>query len=262
MSHANACLTPRGRSRLASAIVDDGWTMTRAAERFQCSTATAKKWADRYRDSGEAGMQDRSSRPHRSPRRLSQRRERRIIKLRFTHRWGPHRIASHLHLPRSTVEAVLRRYRMPLLRHLDQTSGLPVRRPRPRRYEHPAPGDLVHVDIKKLGRIPDGGGHRKLGRTAGNRNNKKHSRGYAFLHHAVDDHSRLAYSEILDDECKETAAAFWDRAHAFFAEHGVTVRRVLTDNGSCYRSKLSRQRSAPALLTRRPAPTVRRPTGR
>jgi hypothetical protein len=80
---------------------------------------------------------------------------------------------------------------------------------------------------KKLGRSPDGGGHRKLGRTAGNRNNKKHSRGYAFLHHAVDDHSRLAYSEILDEECKETAAAFWDRAHAFFAEHGVTVRRCL-----------------------------------
>lgn len=238
MSHANACLTPRGRLRLASAIVDDGWTIARAAERFQCSTATAKKWADRYRDGGEAGMQDRSSRPHRSPRRLSQRRERRIIKLRFTRRWGPHRIAAHLHLPRSTVEAVLRRYRMPLLRHLDQASGLPVRRPQPCRYEHPAPGDLVHVDIKKLGRIPDGGGHRKLGRTAGNRNNKKHSRGYAFLHHAVDDHSRLAYSEILDDERKETAAAFWGRAHAFFAEHGITVRRVLTDNGSCYRSKL------------------------
>jgi transposase InsO family protein len=243
MSHANACLTPKGRLRLASAIVNDGWTYARAAERFQCSAATAKKWADRYRDGGEAGMQDRSSRPHRSPRRLSQRRERRIIKVRFTCRWGPHRIAAHLHLPRSTVEAVLRRYRMPLLRHLDQASGLPVRRPKPCRYEHPAPGDLIHVDIKKLGRIPDGGGHRRLGRTVGNRNNKAQSRkrpgrGYAYLHHAVDDHSRLAYSEILDDERKETAAAFWVRAQSFFAEHDITVRRVLTDNGSCYRSKL------------------------
>jgi transposase InsO family protein len=116
-----------------------------------------------------------------------------------------------------------------------------VRRPKPCRYEHPAPGDLIHVDIKKLGRIPDGGGHRRLGRTVGNRNNKAQSRkrrGYAYLHHAVDDHSRLAYSEILDDERKETAAAFWVRAQSFFAEHDITVRRVLTDNGSCYRSKL------------------------
>ena len=170
MVHANACLTPKGRLRLASAIVEDGWTIARAAERFQCSSATAKKWADRYRDGGQAAMADRSSRPHRSPRRLGRRRERRIIKVRFVHRWGPHRIAAHLGLPRSTVEAVLRRYRMPLLRHLDQASGLPVRLPKPRRYEHPAPGDLVHVDIKKLGRIPDGGGHRKLGRQIGRRN--------------------------------------------------------------------------------------------
>lgn len=140
MSHANACLTPRGRLRLARCAVDDGWTYARAAERFQCSTATAKKWADRYRDGGEAAMRDRSSRPHRSPRRLAQRRERRIIKVRFTRRWGPHRIATHLRLARSTVEAVLRRYRMPLLRHLDQASGLPVRRPQPRRYEHSRAG--------------------------------------------------------------------------------------------------------------------------
>jgi transposase InsO family protein len=238
MIHANACLTPKGRLRLARCVVEDGWTHARAAERFQCSTATAKKWADRYRASGQGAMADRSSRPHRCPRQLVQRRERRIIKVRFTRRWGPHRIAAHLRLPRSTVEAVLRRYRMPLLRDLDQASGLPVRRPKPRRYEHAEPGDLIHVDIKKLGRIPDGGGHRKLGRTIGNRNNKKQGRGYAYLHHAVDDHSRLAYSEILTDERKETASAFWMRAQAFFGEHGIAVKRVLTDNGSCYRSKL------------------------
>jgi len=224
--------------RLASAVVDDGWTCARAAERFQCSTATAKKWADRYRAGGAQAMADRSSRPHHSPRRLALRRERRIIKVRVIHRWGPHRIAAHLRLPRSTVEAVLRRYRMPLLRHLDQNTGLAVRRPKPHRYEYPEPGDLVHVDIKKLGRIPDGGGHRKLGRTVGNRHNKKQGRGYAYLHHAVDDHSRVAYSEILGDERKETAAAFWARARGFFDEHGIIVKRVLTDNGSCYRSKL------------------------
>lgn len=235
MSHANALLTPRGRLLLARCVVEDGWTLARAAERFQCSMATAKKWADRYRAGGPEAMVDRSSQPHRSPRRLAQRRERRIIKVRFTRRWGPHRIAAHLRLARSTVEAVLRRYRMPLLRDLDQASGLPVRRPRPRRYEHPAPGDLVHLDVKKLGRIPDGGGHRKLGRQAGRHN--RAGMGYAFLHHAVDDHSRLAYSEILTDEGKDTAAGFWLRANGFFADHGITVRRVLTDNGNCYRSK-------------------------
>jgi transposase InsO family protein len=238
MAHRNAFLTPRGRLVLAQCVVEHGWSLRRAAERFNCSPATAKKWADRYRDYGAAGMEDRSSRPLRSPNQLPVRRERRIIKLRFTRRWGAGRIAAHLKIARSTVEAVLRRYRMPLLGHLDQNTGLPVRRPEPRRYEHDAPGDLVHVDIKKLGRIPDGGGHRKLGRTIGNRHNKKQGRGYAFLHHAVDDHSRLAYSEILGDERKETAAGFWTRANAFFAEHGITVSRVLTDNGSCYRSRI------------------------
>jgi len=254
MVHANACLTPKGRLRLARCVVEDGWTYARAAERFQCSTATAKKWADRYRAGGPEAMNDRSSRPHRSPRKLDRRRERRIVKVRFTRRWGPHRIAAFLHLPRSTVEAVLRRYRMPLLRDLDQATGLPVRRPKARRYEYPAPGDLVHVDIKKLGRIPDGGGHRRLGRTVGNRNNKKRGRGYAYLHHAVDDHSRLAYSEILADERKETASEFWGRANAFFNEHGIVVKRVLTDNGSCYRSKLFAQALGEDIVHKRTRP--------
>lgn len=169
MTHANASLTPRGRLKLASAIVDYGWSLRRAAERFQCSAATAKKWADRYRAGGMPAMFDRSSCPHRSPNRLPVRRERRIVQLRFTRRWGPHRIAAHLHLARSTVEAVLRRCGMPLLRYLDQNTGLPARRPIPRRYERPHPGDLVHLDVKKLGRIPDGGGHRKVGRWTGRR---------------------------------------------------------------------------------------------
>jgi transposase InsO family protein len=137
---------------------------------------------------------------------------------------------------------------MPLLAHLDQATGLPIRKPRPVRYEAAAPGDLVHVDIKKLGRIPEGGSWRAFGR--GSKQHKKAqaatdragragaspSRGYVFLHHAVDDHSRLAYSEQLPDERKGTAAAFWGRAKAFFAEAGINVRAVMTDNGSCYRS--------------------------
>ena len=234
MTHANAPLTPEGRRRLGSLIVDQGWTVRRAAERFQVSPASASRWARRYR----AGLPltDRSSRPHTSPARLSARQEHRIVSLRFTRRWGPHRIGYHLGIPRSTVGRVLDRYRMPLLHHLDQATGLPIRKPKPVRYEKELPGELVHVDIKKLGRIPNGGGWRMLGRQAGNRNNKKQGLGYAFLHHAVDDATRLAYSEQLDDERKETAAAFWTRARAFFAEHGITVTAVMTDNGSCYRS--------------------------
>jgi transposase InsO family protein len=235
MTHANAPLTPVGRARLARLVVVDGWTVRRAAERFQCSPATAAKWAARWR-AGES-LTDHSSRPRRCPRQTPQRLERRIIKLRFCRRWGPHRISYHLGVPRSTVGRVLNRYRMPLLRHLDQSTGLPVRRPDPHRYEHAAPGDLIHVDIKKLGRIPNGGGHRKLGRTVGNHNNNAGGRGYAYLHHAVDDHSRLVYSEILTDERKGTAAAFWQRAHSFFNDAGITVTAVMTDNGSCYRSK-------------------------
>ena len=254
MTHRNAFLTPRGRLALAQCVVDDGWTLRRAADRFNCSPATAKKWADRYREGGEAALGDRSSRPHRCPHQLPVRRERRIIKVRFTKRWGAPRIAAHLKIACSTVEAVLRRYRMPLLRHLDQNTGLPVRRPKPCRYEHAAPGDLVHVDIKKLGRIPDGGGHRKLGRALGKRNNRNQGRGYAHLHHAVDDHCRLAYSEILFDERKETAAGFWARANVFFADHGIVVKKVLTDNGSCYRSKDFAKALGPDITHKRTRP--------
>jgi hypothetical protein len=163
VTHANAVLTPKARLGLARLVVDQGWTLRRAAERFQCSPATAGKWVHRYRALGGAGMADASSRPRTSPHRTPMRTERRIIALRFTRRWGPHRIAAHLRLARSTVGKVLARYRMPALACLDQATGLPVRRPAPRRYEHPAPGDLVHVDIKKLGRIPEGGGHRASG---------------------------------------------------------------------------------------------------
>jgi transposase InsO family protein len=248
VSHRNAPLTPTGRLRLARCVVDDGWPLRRAAERFQVSVPCAARWAARYRTDGQAGMVDRSSRPHRSPRRLPQRRERRIIGLRVTRRWGPARIAGHLHLPSSTVYAVLRRFGLARLAHLDRGTGGVIRRP-VHRYEHDRPGELVHVDIKKLGNIPDGGGHKIHGRAVGGRNNTRSAPitnnstspraklGYSHLHVAVDDHSRLAYVEILPDERKDTAAAFWARAAAWFTSCGIDhIARVLTDNGACYRS--------------------------
>ena len=230
MSHANALLTPRGRLQLARCVVDQGWPLRRAAERFQTSPTTASRWATRYRQLGAAGMVDRSSRPHRSPRRTPTRVERRIIKVRVIRRWGPARIGFLLGLHPSTVHRVLSRYGLARLSWLDRATGRVIRR-----YEHAAPGDLVHVDVKKLGRIPDGGGWRVHGRAA--RPGRKRGQGYTYLHTALDDHSRLAYSELLTDERQETAAAFWIRAAAHFASCGITVARVLTDNGSCYRSR-------------------------
>src|SRR5690348_4079336 len=165
MVHANAKLTPRGRLELARCVVEDGWPLRRAAERFQVSPTTAKRWADRYRHCGAAGMADRSSRPRTSPRRTPTRTERRIIKARLLRRWGPARIAFLLGLNPATVHRVLTRYKLARLAHLDRATGRPIRR-----YEHAAPGDLVHVDIKKLGNIPDGGGHQVLGRQAGRKN--------------------------------------------------------------------------------------------
>ncbi|RAV05246.1 IS481 family transposase [Mycolicibacterium sp. GF69] len=241
MVHRNAPLSETGRLRLARCIVDDGWPLRRAAERFQVSVGTAVRWRDRYLELGEAGMADRSSRPHHSPNRTPTRTERRIIGVRVTRRWGPARIAYLLRLNVSTVHNVLRRYRIARLRWLDRATGRVVRR-----MESAACGDLVHVDVKKLGKIPAGGGWRMLGRTAGNRNaqadtsrskrDRKLVRGYHFLHTALDAYSRLAYSEMLADERKDTASEFWKRANSWFREQGIIVRKVLTDNGSCYRS--------------------------
>jgi transposase InsO family protein len=242
MSHGNASLTPTGRLRLASCVVDDGWPLRRAAERFGVSVTTTQRWAGRYREQGQAGMGDRSSRPNRCPAQLPTRIEHRIMGLRVSRRWGPARIGYRLRLAPSTVSKVLTRYEAPRLAWTDPATGCRLRaKPNPFRYEHAAPGDLVHVDIKKLGRIPDGGGHRFLGRAAGVRVKKGAKPGTAYIHHAMDDHSRLVYSEILADERKETASAFWTRANNYFNGCGITVLRVLTDNGSPYRSKLFAQ---------------------
>ncbi|ORB62845.1 IS481 family transposase, partial [Mycobacterium scrofulaceum] len=244
MSHRNAPLSETGRLRLARCVVEEGWTLRRAAERFQVSSTTASRWASRYRVDGAAGMVDRSSRPHRSPRRTPTRTERRIIKVRVLRRWGPARIGYLLGVHPSTVHRVLTRYGLAKLRWLDRPTGRVVRR-----MESARCGDLVHVDVKKLGKIPAGGGWRMLGRAAGKRhaqadktgtlNKYRHPlRGYHFLHTAIDAYSRLAYSELLADERQQTAAAFWIRANTWFTECGITVRKVLTDNGSCYRSRI------------------------
>ena len=156
MTHANAPLTPEGRRRLARLVVEESWPVRRVAERFQVSPATPIRWVGRYR-AGQP-MEDRSSRPHHSPGRLARHTERRIISLRLNRRWGPHRIAYHLGLARSTVGRILTRYDMPRLREVDQATGLAVHRPAPVRYEKTSPGELVHLDINKLSRIPDGRG--------------------------------------------------------------------------------------------------------
>ncbi len=237
MPHRNAPLSETGRLRLARCVVEDGWPLRRAAERFQVSPTTARRWADRYRRFGEAGMGDLSSRPHTSPRRTPTRTERRIIKVRVLRRWGPARIAHLLHLTPSTVHRVLTRYGLARLTHLDRATGRAVRR-----YERDRPGELVHVDVKKLGRIPPGrAGHRVHGQRGLQRSPVKDGKrqvGWEFVHVCVDDATRLAYVEVLDDEKATTAAAFLARAVAFYAAHGITVQRVMTDNGSPYRSTL------------------------
>ena len=252
-THSNAALTPRARLRLARLIVEDGWLPARAAERYDVSWRTAAKWAARYRDEGPAGMVDRSSAPHHQPHRTPAPVVRKIVHLRWKHRLGPVQIADRLGMHASTVHAVLVRCRLNRLTHVDRVTGEPVRR-----YEHERPGDLIHVDVKKLGRVPDGGGWRYVGRPQGGRNRAATSVrtgaprskyrqplvGTCFLHTVIDDHSRVAYIEAHDDETKETAAAVLRNAVAWFAERGVTVQRVLSDNGGCYRSYLWRETCA------------------
>lgn len=246
MAHANAALTPRARLRLGKLIVADGWSVSQAAQRFQVSWPTAKRWAERYREEGETGMADRSSRPHHSPRSTPAPLRRKIVHLRWKQRLGPVEIAAIVGRAPSTVHHILVCCRINRLSCVDRATGEPVRR-----YEHPHPGDLVHADVKKLGNIPDGGGWRFLGRHQGRRNrattpNKPRNRyrnpkmGTAYVHTVLDDHSRVAYSEVCDDETAVTAAAVLRRAVAWFAARDVTIRRVLTDNGSAYCSHLWR----------------------
>ncbi len=227
MVHGNARLTPAGRWVLVERVVVKGWPVAIAAESMGVSRETAYRWVRRFRAEGRAGLVDRSSRPHRFPNQTPADVEDRVCELRRARRWGPHRIAWALGMPRSTVERVLRRRG---LRRLDAIDG-PTRRI-VRRYERDRPGELLHVDVKKLGRIPPGGGWRVHGRSEAVRGR---GIGYDFIHVAVDDHSRVAYLEVLDDETGDTCAGFITRAIEWFTDHGVTIERVMTDNAFAYR---------------------------
>ena len=231
MAHARAKLTFEGRRLLVERVLDLGWSVSTAAEAQGCSPATGYKWVRRFVTEGEQGLHDRSSRPHRSPARLSAIREAAIVARRQATLEGPHRIAWALGEVPSTVHRVLRRHGVPRLRDLDRPTRNVVR------YERERPGELVHVDVKKQGRIPDGGGWRVHGRQVRRGGRIKRGFGYDYIHAAVDDRSRLAYAEILPDEREETASSFMTRALGFFAQRGIAVERVLTDNGSCYRSR-------------------------
>lgn len=227
--HANAKLTPAGRLILVQRIAG-GRPVAHVAAEMGVSRTTASRWWRRWLADGEAGLHDRSSRPQRSPRRTPLSVERRVERLRRREKLGPLRIAHRLGMAASTVYRVLCRLGLRHLRWLDRPTGQVVRR-----YEHAHAGDLLHMDVKKLGRIPGGGGWRMLGR--GRDRHGGHSRvGYAFVHSVVDDHSRLAYSEVLADERAQTTVDFWQRALAWYADRGVVVTAVLTDNGPAYRS--------------------------
>ncbi len=246
MPHANAPLTPEGRKRLCLRV-DDGRPISHVAAEAGISRHCLAKWYARWREDGEAGLVDQSSAPQARPNRTRPEIEALIEQVRRERKYGPARIAAVLdhelgvRVSVATVHRVLVRRNLNRLSVLDPPTGEQMRSVL--RYEDPAVG-FLHVDIKKLGRIPTGGGWRAHGRgspsaLASKRRGAGTGRvGYTYLHTAIDDHSRLAYTEALEDEKGVTAAGFWLRAVAFFAEHGVDrVRKVLTDNGSCYRSR-------------------------
>jgi transposase InsO family protein len=236
--HRNAPLTPEGRRRLVE-LIESGWTVAAAAERMQLSRQCAQKWWRRYQLEGEAGLEDRSSRPRSCPHQTPARVERRVIALRQSRRIGPARLAGIVGVPPATVYRILVRHAMNRLRWMDRATGRVIRR-----IETSRPGELVHIDVKKLAVIPPGGGHKKLGREARTGSVAKRGLGYNYIHTAIDAYSRLAYSEILENETIATCVPFLQRAVAWFAAHGITIERVLTDNGNGYRSFDWRDRCA------------------
>lgn len=225
--HGNAPMTPRGRMIMIERIAA-GRPVAHVAAEMGVSRRTADKWWRRWQAEGPDGLEDRSSRPHRCPHQTSVRVEERIVRLRQRRKLGPARISSIVGVPASTVHRVLCRRGLNRLAWMDRPSGQVIRRIRTDR-----PGELVHVDVKKLGRIPPGGGWRVHGR-----GNVKHQRvGYDYIHTAIDAHSRLAFSEILANEQGPTCAGFWKRAQQFFDDHAITVEAVLTDNAKNYLGK-------------------------
>lgn len=224
MLHRTARLTPYGRQLLVERVLIEGWPAATAAEMLGVSRATAYKWLRRYRAEGAAGLADRSSRARRQPRALTDRQVRRILLARRRLRVGPHRLGPLLHHPRSTVYAVLRRHGVSRLAHADRLTGVPVR------YVRERPGELIHIDIKKLGRVPPGGGHRMLGEAARNHLGLGHD----YLHVAIDDATRVAFVGVHPDERAATTVRFVADALAFFAAEGVRIERVMTDNAWTY----------------------------
>jgi transposase InsO family protein len=210
VAHRRARLTVFGRQLLVARVEVEGWTLAKAAEAAGVSRQTATKWVRRYRELGEAGLEDRSSRPHRSPRSLPEERVAAILAARHELGVGPH---------------VLRRHGLSRLADRDRPTGIPIR------YVRERPGELLHMDVKKLGRIPDGGGHRFRGRGHGT---PRARRGYDYVHQVVDDMSRVAYAAVYPDERGPTCAAFLREAAAFFARLGVRIERVMTDNAKNY----------------------------
>jgi len=225
--HGNARTNPFSRKLLVDRI-DSGESVRAAAEAVGVSRSTAYKWLRRWREEGEAGLQDRSSAPHRSPHRTPDRLLRRIEALRRK-RWTGRAIAARLGMARSTVSAWLHRLGLGLLRALTPPRIV-------RRYEKRRPGELLHLDVKKLGRFRRPG-HWATGRGQAAGQVRHRGIGWDFVHVCIDDHSRVAYAEVLDDERKETAAGFVRRAAAWYRRRRIQVERILTDNGSCYRSR-------------------------
>jgi len=235
--HANAALSLNKRRLVARRIVEEGWSLTKAAEAAEVSERTAAKWAGRYRAEGEAGLLDRSSAPRRVHNRTDERRIEAIAALRRLRMTGA-QIAEVLGMADQTVSGILTRIGMGRLGRIGQDE--------PVRYERSRPGELVHVDVKKLGRIEGGSGkrvrdglrqhyNRRITDRAGFR---RKTVGWEYVHIAIDDATRLAYVEVLEDEKATTAIGFFKRALGFFARYGIEVERVISDNGSCYRSKL------------------------
>ncbi|WP_426593410.1 IS481 family transposase [Cellulomonas sp. McL0617] len=237
MSHGSARMLPVGRLLMVQRIAE-GRPVAHVAAELGVSRTTAWKWWRRFQAEGEPGLIDRSSVAHHHPHRTAACVETRVRIARMLTRRGPVWIGHHLGLPASTVGRILVRHHVPCLRECDPLTGQLIRASRrsANRYEHPYPGSLVHIDVKKLGRIPDGGGWRAHGRSEEVRGR---GLGYDYVHTAIDDHSRLAYAEIHDDEKGATAAAFLTRAIAFYAAHGIAVERLITDNAFSYRRSLA-----------------------
>jgi len=239
MAHGNARLNVHGRTLLITRVLYDGRPVAHVAKELGVSRQCAHRWVARFRREGAAGLVDRSSRPRSMPRRTPHEIEQRVLELRAQLRQGQDRIGPVAGVPARTVGAILARHGVPRLSECDPLTGQLIRASKQtaNRYERARPGELVHMDVKKLGRIPDGGGWRAHGRAAGETSAHRRARiWFDYVHSMIDDYSRLAYSEIHPDEKGPTCAGFLARAAAYFSEHGITrIERVMTDNHFSYR---------------------------